>query len=112
MKPEWHDNKGNFVLDGDGFWLSYNPDPSEFIKADGSETAIVVPDVTKMSGRRFFILMGDHREAMENMSLEEAMKFWRDCPDLHSIFTDHEIDGLTAGQAEAVLEAIIRTVSH
>ena len=49
----------NYVLQGDGFYVSFNPDTSSlmFGAGNGPETALVTDDDT------WFILDGDFREA-------------------------------------------------
>ena len=62
-------NAGNYVLDGDGFFISYQPNPCPmgvtFFASDNysDETALVVPSDSKNKWR---ILNGDFRKEYEN----------------------------------------------
>ena len=73
--PEWKNIQGldatNNVLDGDGFYISYNPSPNflgfGFFGSDGgqSETALVKTAVGARS--TFYILNGDFRRDYEKL---------------------------------------------
>jgi len=64
---------GNYILEGDGFYISYNPNPL------GPETALV-------KDGKFLILDGDYEERVE--SFEECHKFFKDHLDRRSWWSD------------------------
>ncbi len=70
MSKKWtKTSQGNSVLDGDGFFVSYNPSPGmglSMFKGDGGsdETALVRPDDEK---NKYRILNGDFRQEYEDL---------------------------------------------
>ena len=54
------DANSNFILRGEGFFISYNPSP---VKSNFLETALV--DIRNLPDRPIYILKGDHRIAYE-----------------------------------------------
>ncbi len=64
-------------MEGDGFYISYNPDPL------GPETALV-------KDGKFLILDGDFRKEYEERveSFEECLKFFKDHQDRRSRWSD------------------------
>ncbi len=68
-KREWQEMHGssystNYVLEGDGFYISYNPDFSGFshwVSDDGSDETALCKD------GKYFILNGDFRDRYEEI---------------------------------------------
>ena len=83
-KIEWKQNSRNMVLQGDGFYISYNPNVrSNFIgwivdiilrfflkinkASTGEETALIKEEI---GNRKFYLLNGDFRKEYEKLVLE------------------------------------------
>ena len=74
MKPEWRKNRGNEVLNGDGFYISFNPKPVLW-PDNGAETALVLPPPTW----KCLILNGDYRKeygALVEQGYEACLAFY------------------------------------
>jgi hypothetical protein len=76
----------NVVTECDGFYISYNPDPSSFFYLitdfeSQDETAIV-------HAGKFFILNGDWRERLSGKTLAECIAVWRENPEHHSDYSN------------------------
>lgn len=78
-KIEWKALPGaeNMVLDGDGFYISYNPSPCSLISmfrsdTGGAETALCVTE------REYYILNGDFRK-----EYEEAFPDLQECQEVY-----------------------------
>lgn len=76
MKFKAQQNSPNFILHGDGFYISYNPDPCAgipFLKSDNG------CDETALFDGKYKILNGDFREDYERLApqgLESCLKFY------------------------------------
>jgi hypothetical protein len=80
----------NQVIDKEGWYISYLPATNNVMgislfapDGNGDETALCV------SGK-YYILNGDHREAFNKDSLEEAMQHFRNNPSLQSSWSNKE----------------------
>jgi len=81
MKFEKNPGWSNEILEGDGFYISYNPNPGMGISLfDGDdhsdETALVKEDDTE---NRYRILNGDYRKEYEKLAplgFEKCLKFY------------------------------------
>jgi hypothetical protein len=96
----------------DEFYISYNPSRDEFARAcddlayilggvkpqDRDETAIVVRGQATLTGSRFYILYGDHREALLRLapSLSACLQYFKDNINLigHSSDTIDKLENL------------------
>lgn len=91
MSIDWKETgAGNQIHEGDGFFVSYNPDCSagvcglfdHFLGIDQEEeTAIVWHD-------KYLILNGDHRDSLANRSIEECLGYFLNHEGLHSPTSD------------------------
>lgn len=96
---EWIDNRretpngkiGNFILKGDGFFLSYNDNAfvRSFTESHGEiprldsempETALVIENGKGKDKPRFLIFRGDHRKELEALypDLEKMKDYWKE----------------------------------
>lgn len=88
---EWKKINYNFILDGDGFFISYLPNSANVGGMGGlfagdtmQETAIVVK---KDSGNKYYILNGDwrkHYELLAPQGLEACMTLFNSEKEEHS----------------------------
>ncbi len=79
-KSAWEPIRGpmggvNYLLDGEGFYVSYNPNTCGSLlgsffggDGDGEETALCVPKGRKDGGTLYLILNGDFREDYEKLA--------------------------------------------
>lgn len=58
-----------------------------------SETAIICTCDTAIFGEKYFILEGDHRDALKTATLSQAMQYWRDRPKQWGWSSDTEYEG-------------------
>jgi len=76
---KWRRNKefGNYVLERDQFYISYQPTPLSPSASLPPETALVIMNE---NGVKFLILEGDFRNEYEKRinSLEECIKFFKE----------------------------------
>lgn len=89
----------NTVIECDGFYLSYNPDPTSLFDvftgfASEAETAIV-------HDGKFYILNGDWRERLIGKTLAECVAVWRANPEDHSDYSNTPDDALLAERSKA-----------
>ena len=89
LKWEKNEGAGNYILEGNQFYISYNPNPGFFWSSDlvPPETALVIMNE---NGVKFLILEGDFRKEYEKRidNLEECIKFFKENKKHKSMWSD------------------------